>query len=135
MVIFVFWEGNIGLVLEYCSFFNGNNFLWQLLCFNVMFDNLIFDGQGGYKDCGGFWCSVEWWYQDVQCFVELFVKGMCVKVEGWVIMDCWLDKEFGEEVQVLKVEVLCIFIFLYCLVEVILLLLINGQVIQYQQIW
>ncbi len=78
----VFWEGNIGSAPEHRSFPNGNNPPRQLLRLNVMFDNSIPDGQGGYKDRGGFWCSVEWWHQDAQRFAELFAKGMRVKVEG-----------------------------------------------------
>lgn len=62
----VFWEGNIGSAPEHRSFPNGNNPPRQLLRLNVMFDNSIPDGQGGYKDRGGFWCSVEWWHQDAQ---------------------------------------------------------------------
>ncbi len=57
-----------------------------------MFDNSIPDGQGGYKDRGGFWCSVEWWHQDAQRFAELFAKGMRVTVEGRAIMDRWPDR-------------------------------------------
>ncbi len=53
----VFWEGNIGSAPEHRSFPNGNNPPRQLLRLNVMFDNSIPDGQGGYKDRGGFWCS------------------------------------------------------------------------------
>ncbi|EPJ9722387.1 single-stranded DNA-binding protein, partial [Pseudomonas aeruginosa] len=71
----VFWEGNIGSTPEHRSFPNGNNPPRQLLRLNVMFDNSIPDGQGGYKDRGGFWCSVEWWHQDAQRFAELFAKG------------------------------------------------------------
>ncbi|MBV6247983.1 single-stranded DNA-binding protein, partial [Pseudomonas aeruginosa] len=100
----VFWEGNIGSAPEHRSFPNGNNPPRQLLRLNVMFDNSIPDGQGGYKDRGGFWCNVEWWHQDAQRFAELFAKGMRVKVEGRAIMDRWPDKESGEEVQALKVE-------------------------------
>ncbi|HCD9752469.1 TPA: single-stranded DNA-binding protein, partial [Pseudomonas aeruginosa] len=49
----VFWEGNIGSAPEHRSFPNGNNPPRQLLRLNVMFDNSIPDGQGGYKDRGG----------------------------------------------------------------------------------
>lgn len=114
----VFWEGNIGSAPEHRSFPNGNNPPRQLLRLNVMFDNSIPDGQGGYKDRGGFWCSVEWWHQDAQRFAELFTKGMRVKVEGRAIMDRWPDKESGEEVQALKVEASRISILPHRLAEV-----------------
>ena len=112
---------------------NGNNSPRQLLRLNVMFDNSIPDGQGGYKDRGGFWCSVEWWHQDAQRFAELFAKGMRVKVEGRAIMDRWPDKESGEEVQALKVEASRISILPHRLAEVTLLPSTNGQATQHQQ--
>ncbi|HBO6760992.1 TPA: single-stranded DNA-binding protein, partial [Pseudomonas aeruginosa] len=96
-------------------------------------DNSIPDGQGGYKDRGGFWCSVEWWHQDAQRFAELFAKGMRVKVEGRAIMDRWPDKESGEEVQALKVEASRISILPHRLAEVTLLPSTNGQATQHQQ--
>ena len=129
----VFWEGNMGSAPEHRSFPNGNNPPRQLLRLNVMFDNSIPDGQGGYKDRGGFWCSVEWWHQDAQRFAELFAKGMRVKVEGRAIMDRWPDKESGEEVQALKVEASRISILPHRLAEVILLPTTNGQSTQHQQ--
>ncbi|MBP8387740.1 single-stranded DNA-binding protein, partial [Pseudomonas aeruginosa] len=89
--------------------------------------------QGGYKDRGGFWCSVEWWHQDAQRFAELFTKGMRVKVEGRAIMDRWPDKESGEEVQALKVEASRISILPHRLAEVTLLPSTNGQSTQHQQ--
>ena len=124
----VFWEGNIGSAPEHRSFPNGNNPPRQLLRLNVMFDNSIPDGQGGYKDRGGFWCSVESWHQDAQRFAELFTKGMRVKVEGRAIMDRWPDKESGEEVQALKVEASRISILPHRLAEVTLLPSTNGPV-------
>ena len=129
----VFWEGNIGSAPEHRSFPNGNNPPRQLLRLNVMFDNSIPDGQGGYKDRGGFWCSVEWWHQDAQRFAELFAKGMRVKVEGREIMDRWPDKESGEEVQALKVEASRISILPHRLAEVTLLPSTNGQSTQHQE--
>ncbi|MGV5112817.1 single-stranded DNA-binding protein [Pseudomonas aeruginosa] len=129
----VFWEGNIGSAPEHRSFPNGNNPPRQLLRLNVMFDNSIPDGQGGYKDRGGFWCSVEWRHQDAQRFAELFAKGMRVKVEGRAIMDRWPDKESGEEVQALKVEASRISILPHRLAEVTLLPSTNGQATQHQQ--
>lgn len=100
----VVWEGNIGSQPEFKSFPNGNNGPRNLLRLNVFFDNSIPDGQGGYKDRGGFWCSVEWWHQDAERFSALYQKGMRVLVQGRAIMDSWKDKQSGEDVQALKVE-------------------------------
>jgi len=100
----VVWEGNIGNPPEHKSFPNGNNEPRQLLRLNVMFDNSIPDGAGGYKDRGGFWANVEWWHPDAERFAQLFCKGMRVVVTGRAIMDTWKDKETGEDVWALKVE-------------------------------
>ena len=100
----VVWEGNVGNAAEHRSFPNGNKDPRHMLRLNVMFDNSIPDGQGGYKDRGGFWANVEWWHQDAERFAALFQKGMRVVVIGRAIMDSWTDKQSGEEVSALKVE-------------------------------
>ena len=100
----VVWEGNVGNAAEHRSFANGNKDPRHMLRLNVMFDNSIPDGQGGYKDRGGFWANVEWWHQDAERFAALFQKGMRVVVIGRAIMDSWTDKQSGQEVSALKVE-------------------------------
>ncbi|KNX78325.1 single-stranded DNA-binding protein [Pseudomonas sp. 250J] len=100
----VVWEGNVGNAAEHRSFPNGNKDPRHMLRLNVMFDNSIPDGQGGYKDRGGFWANVEWWHQDAERFAALFQKGMRVVVIGRAIMDSWTDKQSGQEVSALKVE-------------------------------
>lgn len=100
----VVWEGNVGNAAEHRSFPNGNKDPRHMLRLNVMFDNSIPDGQGGYKDRGGFWANVEWWHQDAERFAALFQKGMRVVVVGRAIMDSWTDKQSGQEVSALKVE-------------------------------
>lgn len=100
----VVWEGNVGNAAEHRSFTNGNKDPRHMLRLNVMFDNSIPDGQGGYKDRGGFWANVEWWHQDAERFAALFQKGMRVVVIGRAIMDSWTDKQSGQEVSALKVE-------------------------------
>ncbi|WP_412461763.1 single-stranded DNA-binding protein [Pseudomonas sp. SC11] len=100
----VVWEGNVGNAAEHRSFANGNKDPRHMLRLNVMFDNSIPDGQGGYKDRGGFWANVEWWHQDAERFAALFQKGMRVLVIGRAVMDSWTDKQSGQEVSALKVE-------------------------------
>ncbi|AZL70077.1 single-stranded DNA-binding protein [Pseudomonas oryziphila] len=100
----VVWEGNVGNAAEHRSFANGNKDPRHMLRLNVMFDNSIPDGQGSYKDRGGFWANVEWWHQDAERFAALFQKGMRVVVIGRAIMDTWTDKQSGQEVSALKVE-------------------------------
>lgn len=100
----VVWEGNVGNAPEHRSFPNGNKDPRQMLRLNVFFDNSIPDGQGGFKDRGGFWANVEWWHPDAERFANLFQKGMRVQVTGRAIMDTWKDKGTGEEVSALKVE-------------------------------
>lgn len=100
----VVWEGNVGNAAEHRSFANGNKDPRHMLRLNVMFDNSIPDGQGGYKDRGGFWANVEWWHQDAERFAALYQKGMRVLVIGRAIMDSWTDKQSGQEVSALKVE-------------------------------
>jgi len=100
----VVWEGNVGNAPEHRSFANGNKDPRQMLRLNVMFDNSIPDGQGSYKDRGGFWANVEWWHQDAERFARLIQKGMRVVVIGRAIMDTWQDKATGQEVSALKVE-------------------------------
>ncbi|WP_313463113.1 single-stranded DNA-binding protein [Pseudomonas nitroreducens] len=123
----VVWEGNIGSLPEYKSFPNGNNGPRQLLRLNIMFDNSIPDGQGGYKDRGGFWCNVEWWHQDAERFASVFQKGMRVLVQGRAIMDSWKDKQTGEEVQALKVEASRVAILPHRVAQVSLLASGTGQ--------
>ncbi len=96
------WEGNIGNAPEVKTFPNGNKEPRRLLRLNVFFDNSIPDGNGGYKDRGGFWANVEWWHQDAERFAKLYSKGMRVLVSGRAIMDTW-EKD-GDEYQALKVE-------------------------------
>ncbi len=98
------WEGNIGNAPEHRSFANGNQQPRQMLRLNVFFDNSIPDGNGGYKDRGGFWANVEWWHPDAERFAQLFQKGMRVLVAGRAIMDTWKDKATGQEVSALKIE-------------------------------
>lgn len=100
----VVWEGNVGNAPEYKTFPNGNKGPRHMLRLNVMFDNSIPDGQGGYKDRGGFWANVEWWHQDAERFAAVFQKGMRVMVVGRAIMDSWTDKQSGQDVSALKVE-------------------------------
>ncbi|PWU32054.1 single-stranded DNA-binding protein [Pseudomonas sp. RW407] len=123
----VVWEGNIGSLPEYKSFTNGNNAPRHLLRLNIMFDNSIPDGQGGYKDRGGFWCNVEWWHQDAERFASLFQKGMRVLVQGRAIMDSWKDKQSGEDVQALKVEASRVAVLPHRLAQVSLQTSGNGQ--------
>ncbi|SFY08926.1 single-stranded DNA-binding protein [Azotobacter vinelandii] len=96
------WEGNIGSAPEYKQFANGNKEPRRMLRLNVFFDNSIPDGQGGYKDRGGFWCNVEWWHPDAERYAQLFMRGMRVLVQGRTIMDRW--EKNGEADQALKVE-------------------------------
>ena len=67
-----------------------------LLRLNVMFDNSIPDGQGGYRT-RRLLVQCWWWHQDAQRFAELFAKGMRVKVEGRAIIDRWPDKSQGKK--------------------------------------
>lgn len=98
-----------------------------MLRINVMFDNSIPDGQGGYKDRGGFWANVEWWHQDAERFAKLFQKGMRVLVVGRAIMDTWKDKQTGEDVSALKVEASRIAILPHRVEQVTLASHANGQ--------
>lgn len=123
----VVWEGNVGNAAEHRSFANGNKDPRHMLRLNVMFDNSIPDGQGGYKDRGGFWCNVEWWHQDAERFAELFQKGMRVLVIGRAIMDTWKDKQTGEDVSALKVEASRIAILPHRIEQITLASNGNGQ--------
>jgi len=123
----VVWEGNVGNAAEHRSFANGNKDPRHMLRLNVMFDNSIPDGQGGYKDRGGFWSNVEWWHQDAERFAELFQKGMRVLVIGRAIMDTWKDKQTGDDVSALKVEASRIAILPHRVEQVTLASNGNGQ--------
>lgn len=114
MSMYFFGEGNIGLLLEYCEFFNGNDEFSCLLCLNVYFDNFVFKKDGIFEDCGGFWVLVEIWYCDVEYWKDLYQKGMCVLVIGCMECEFWMDNE-DQLCEIWQINVCSVGILLYCI--------------------
>lgn len=62
----------------------------------VYFDHARPDGNGGYKDEGGFWADVTVWGRKAELVAKLLPKGARVCVHGTLSKDRWADKETGE---------------------------------------
>ena len=62
----------------------------------VYFDRARPDGNGGYRDEGGFWANVTIWGRKAERVAKLLPKGARVCVLGTLCKDRWADKETGE---------------------------------------
>lgn len=62
----------------------------------VYFDRARPDGNGGYKDEGGFWANVTIWGRKAERVAKLLPKGARICVLGTICKDRWADKETGE---------------------------------------
>jgi single-strand DNA-binding protein len=99
----VVWEGNVGNAAEHRSFANGNKDPRHMLRLNVMFDNSIPDGQGGYKDRGGSGATSNGGIRMPSA--SLCVPERHARPGHWPRDHGQLDGQAnGEEVSALKVE-------------------------------
>lgn len=62
----------------------------------VYFDHRRPDGEGGYRDEGGFWADVAIWGKKAECAARLLPKGARVCVFGTLYKQRWADKQTGE---------------------------------------
>jgi len=62
----------------------------------VYFDRVRPNGNGGYKDEGGFWANVTIWGRKAERVAKLLPKGARICVLGTLCKDRWADKETGE---------------------------------------
>lgn len=65
----------------------------------IYFDRLVPDGDGGWKDKGGFWMDVAWWGKKAERAVPLLPKGARVEVSGVLVQESWNDKEDKEQTR------------------------------------
>lgn len=62
----------------------------------VYFDHRRPDGEGGYRDEGGFWADVAIWGKKAETAARLLDKGARVCVFGTLYKQRWTDKQSGQ---------------------------------------
>lgn len=76
----------------------------DVLEFSVYSSRRVPDGQGGYRDEGGFWLNGELWGRRAASSVEALDKGMLVTVKGSLVLETWKDRDTNEERQGFKLK-------------------------------
>jgi single-strand DNA-binding protein len=62
----------------------------------VYFDHRRPDGEGGYRDEGGFWADVTLWGAKAEAAARILPKGARVCVVGTLFKERWTDKQSGQ---------------------------------------
>lgn len=62
----------------------------------VYFDHRRPDGEGGYRDEGGFWADVTLWGAKAETAARVLPKGARVCVVGTLFKERWTDKQTGQ---------------------------------------
>ncbi len=80
----------------------------------IYFDRQIPQGDGEFKEEGGFWLTVTVWGHRAESIIKLISKGMRVQVTGQLRMDQWEDDD-GEARETLRLTADRLSIDLICL--------------------
>lgn len=76
----------------------------DVLDFSIYVDRRVRDGEGGFRDKGGFWLNGSLWGGRARPTLDAVKKGMRVRVAGELRMESWADRETGEERSGLKLD-------------------------------
>jgi Single-stranded DNA-binding protein len=72
----------------------------------IYFDRSVPDGNGGFRDAGGFWLTCNLWGRRAEApIIKQLTKGMRVHVEGTLSQESWEDSASGTQRTAMRLDV------------------------------